>query len=123
MSVQIDVDNHGRIGDMGLVRFTFPLILLAFSASLPFPLLVPTRSLVARCLLLLSLLVISLVTRWLTSGLPGKFPTVLRRVQRAMTYLAVGGWAGLFNGLALRGGGGSNAVSKRGAFVEYSVCH
>ena len=99
---------------MGLVRLTFPLILLAFSASLL--LLIPTRTLVARLLLLLLLLdIISLVTRWLTSRLPGKFPTVLCHVQRAVTDLAAGGWAGLFNGLALGGGGGSNAVSKGGA--------
>ena len=90
---------------------TFPLILLAFSASLP--LLIPTRTLVARLLLLLG--IISLVTRRLTSGLPGKFPTVLRCVQRTATDLAAGGWVGLFNGLALGGGGGSDVVSKGGA--------
>ena len=88
---------------MGLMRLTFPFILLAFSASLPLSFLVPTRSLVTRHLLLLSLLVISLVTRRLTSGLPGKFPTVLHGVQRTVTDLAAGGWASLFNGLALGG--------------------
>ena len=61
---------------MGLMRLTFPLILLAFSVSLP--LLILTRTLVARLLLLLLLLgIISLVTRQLTSRLPSKFPTVL----------------------------------------------
>ena len=101
---------------MGLMRLTFPLILLAFSVSLP--LLIPTRTLVARLLLLLSLLgIISLVTRRFTSRLPGKFPAVLCCVRRAATDLAVGGWVGLFNSMALGGGGGSDAVSKRGALL------
>ena len=84
---------------MGLVRLTFPFVLLAFSASLP--LLFPTRTLVARLLLLLG--IISPVTRQLTSGLPGKFPAVLRGVQRTLADFAAGGWRGLFNGLALGG--------------------
>ena len=65
---------------MGLVGFTFPLILLAFTAS--FPLLIPTRTLVARLLLLLLLLwFVSLITRPFTPGLPGEFPTVLCHVR------------------------------------------
>ena len=32
-----------------------------------------------------------------------------------MTDFAAGGWVGLFNGLALGAGGGSDAVSKGGA--------
>ena len=100
---------------MGLVCLAFPLsfILLAFSVSLS--LLISPRILVSRLLLLLSLLVISLVTRQLTSRLPSKFPTVLCCVRRAMTDFAAGGWVGLFNGLALGAGGGSDAVSKGGA--------
>ena len=83
-------------------RNTFPLILLAFSASLP--LLFPTRTLVTRFLLLLLLLgIISLVTRWLTSGFPGKFPAVFRGVRRTSADFAAGGWRGLFNGLAFGG--------------------
>ena len=64
---------------------------------------------------MLLLLVISLVTRRLTSGLPSKFPTVLCCMRRTTTDFAAGGWASLFNGLALGGGGRSDAVSKRGA--------
>ena len=97
---------------MGLVRFTFPLILLAFSMSLP--LLIPTRSLVTRLLLLqLLLVIISLVTRHFTPGFSSKFLTVFRRVRRATADFAVDGWVGLFDSMAFGRGGWSDAVSKR----------
>ena len=84
---------------MDLIGFTFTFVLLAFSMS--FPLLIPSRTLVTRLLLLLLLLVIiSLVTRPLTSGFPGKLPTVLCHVQSATTDLAVGRGIGLLDSLA-----------------------
>ena len=101
-------------GNMGLVHFTFPLILLAFSMSLP--LLIPTRTLVARLLLLwLLLVIIGLVARHFTSGFPGKFPTVFRHVRRATTDFAASAGIGLLDSLAFQRGGGCDAVSKRGA--------
>ena len=85
---------------MGLVCYTFPFILLAFTAS--FPLLIPSRTLVARLLLLLLMLVIiSLVTRPFASGLPSKLSTVFCHVRRAVTDLAVGRGIGLLDSLAL----------------------
>ena len=98
---------------MGLIRFTFPLLLLAFSAS--FPLLISSRTLVTRLLLLQLLLVVSLVTRQLTSRLPGKFPTVFCHMQRATTDFAAGRGVGLLDSLAFRRGGRHDAVRKRGA--------
>ena len=91
---------------MGPVCFTFPFILLAFSTSIH--LLFPSRTLVARFLLLLWLLgIISLVTRRFTSGFPGKTPTVFCHVRRAATDPAAG--------RGIRIGGGDDAVSKGGA--------
>ena len=91
---------------MGLVCFTFTFILLAITAS--FPLFIPSRTLVARFLLLrLLLLGISLVTRRLTSGFPGKSPTVYCHVRRAMTDLAAG--------RGFNVGGGDVVVSKESA--------
>ena len=82
---------------MGLVRFTFPLILLAFTVFFP---LLSSRTLVAWLLLLWLLLVIGLVTRWLTSGFSSKLPTVLCYVQRATTDLAASRGIGLLDSLA-----------------------